>query len=75
MRLFELLGFDNKAKKTLLLSFALIKHENSHTFDKIIEYFKYVFNWQPSLITMDLSRSSIKSFKKNFQNINIFLCY
>ena len=45
------------------------------TFDKINEFLKNRFHWEQKSITLYLFRYPIKSFKNNYDHINIYLCF
>lgn len=60
-------------KKIILL--ALIKKENFETINVIIKYLKKNFNFNSSLIILDIARGFLKTFKSIYKDINIFICF
>lgn len=75
MKLYVLIGFDNKAKKSVLLTLCLINNENYETICAILKYLINNHKFNPKLVAMDIARGVIKGFKDTFKDIKIIFAF
>ena len=75
LKLFVLLCYNKKYNKILLCTLALIYNENKETLEEIFKFLKKNFNFQPSLITVDLGKAGYIAIKNIFPNTRIYPCY
>lgn len=74
-KLWILVGFNKNTYKTVLLCLCLIKNKDEETFTKILEYLKERFNFSPSILTMDFSKSEINAAKKYILILILFYAF
>lgn len=64
-RIFSILGFDTKERKTLLCVLALISNENHETFGAIFLHLKKSFGFNPKYIASDFNKACISAITVN----------
>ena len=64
-KIFSILGFDTKERKTLLCVLALISNENHETFGAIFLHLKKAFGFNPKYITSDFNKACISAINVN----------
>jgi len=75
MKLFVIVTYNKKLNKTLLCNLSLIYNENVETIEKLLEFLKDVYNFNPNLITIDLGKAGYKAVTNIFPKCRIFPCY
>ena len=70
-----LLAFNSKEFKSILCNITLIANENKETLITVYEYLKIKYQWNPSIISRDFSKSELKSLKYVCKNITIVPCF
>ena len=71
-KIFSLLGFDVKEKKTKLCTLALIQNENYETFGALFLHLKNTFDFSPKYITSEFNKGLIKAINRIFPEIRFF---
>ena len=74
-KIWTLLGFDVKERKTKLCTMALIQNELFETFASIFLELKNHFNYSPHYITSDFNKAMIKAIKFCFPEAVFIPCY
>ena len=74
-KIFSILGFDTKERKTLLCVLALILNENHETFGAIFLHLKNTYCFNPKYITSDFNKACISAINRIFPDAIFIPCY
>ena len=74
-KIFSILGFDTKERKTQLCVLALISNENHETFGAIFLHLKKSYNFHPKYITSDFNKACISAINRIFPDAIFIPCY
>ena len=74
-KIFTILGFNIREKRTNLCALALISNENYETFNEIFKFLYNQYNFLPKFITIDFNKACFKAVLKLFPKTIIIPCY
>ena len=66
-----IIGYENINDKL----YALIPHENKENFEKVFNYLKIKYDFEPKYITSDYHKGQISAIISTFNNSKIILCW
>lgn len=69
--IYIMISYNKNENKIFICNISLIKNDNFETFNSIINYLKLNYQFELTIMTVDICKAVYKAFKTNYKNIRM----